>query len=409
METETTQICIVGAGISGLIAAKTLEQAGYAPVVIEQSDTIGGRVQTDIEDNIYFDRGFQVLLTAYPQAQKHLDYEALQLHHFTPGALIFSNGKTQRIGDPFRDLNALLPTVWASVGTLGDKIKIFRLTQQLKQKSIAAIFLEPETTTAAYLKNYGFSPTIIANFFQPFFTGIFLEEELRTSSRMFEFVFKMFAEGAAAIPAAGIGAIPEQLKSGLGKTKFLLGKTVTTVKDNELVFQDGATIKAEHIITTAPLDPKAIHWKSCDNLYFEVKEQKFPTGIIGLIAAEEAVTNNLHYLFDTQAGGKKVVSVTVVKQHNLEEEALLKRVATELSTYCGITAVRLLKHYRIQRALPDIENLKMNRSVSEYSPQKGMYTAGDYLLNSSLNAAMLSGEQTAEAIFSKVNRGREKG
>ncbi len=402
MEKETTQICIVGAGISGLIAAKTLEQAGYAPVIVEQSETIGGRVQTDVEDGIHFDRGFQVLLTAYPQAQKHLDYEALQLHHFTPGALIFGKGKPQRIGDPFRDLTALWPTAWASVGTLGDKIKIFRLTQQLKRKTIAAIFLEPETTTAAYLEAYGFSPTIIANFFQPFFTGIFLEEELRTSSRMFEFVFKMFSEGSAAIPAAGIGAIPEQLRSGLTKTKFLMGKQVAEVKDKELLFTDGDAITATHIITTSPLRPTGINWKSCDNLYFEVQEQEFPTGIIGLLASAEALTNNLHYLFETQAGGKKVLSVTVVKPHELEEKALAKKVAAELANYCGITTTRLLKHYRIQRALPDIKNLKMDRSVSAYSPEKGIYTAGDYLLNSSLNAAMRSGEATAEALFEDI-------
>ncbi len=402
MEKETTQICIVGAGISGLIAAKTLEQAGYAPVIVEQSETIGGRVQTDVEDGIHFDRGFQVLLTAYPQAQKHLDYKALQLHHFTPGALIFGKGKPQRIGDPFRDLTALWPTAWASVGTLGDKIKIFKLTQQLKRKSIAAIFLEPELTTADYLKNYGFSDTIIANFFKPFFTGIFLEEELRTSSRMFEFVFKMFAEGAAAIPAAGIGAIPQQLRSGLSNTKFLMGKQVAEVNDKELVFTDGDTITAAHIITTSPLSPATITWKSCDNLYFEVEEQKFTTGIIGLIAAKDALTNNLHYLFEPQAGGKKVVSVTVVKEHALDREALAQKVSEELTNYCGITTIRLLKHYRIQKALPDIKNLKMNRSVSEYSPQKGMYTAGDYLLNSSLNAAMRSGEATAEALFDEL-------
>ncbi len=402
MEKKATQICIIGAGISGLIAAKTLEQAGYAPVIVEQSETIGGRVQTDIEEDIYFDRGFQVLLTAYPQAQKHLDYKALGLHRFKPGAFIFSKGKTQRIGDPLRDITALWPTLWTSVGTLGDKIKIFKLSQSLKRKSIAATFLEPETTTLDYLKNYGFSDRIIANFFRPFFTGIFLEEELRTSSRMFEFVFKMFAEGEAAIPAAGIGAIPEQLRSGLDKTKFLMGKQVNEVNDKELIFTDGNAITAEHIITTTPLDPKTVQWKSCDNLYFEVKEQQFPTGIIGLIASGEALINNLHYLFDTQTGGKKVLSVTVVKPHGLEEAALSQKAATELSAYCGITTVRLLKHYRIQRALPDIKDLKMNRSVSEYSPEKGMYTAGDYLLNSSLNAAMRSGEQTAEAIFNEI-------
>ena len=39
-------IYIIGAGISGLIAAYELEQAGYTPVVLEKSDAVGGRVRT---------------------------------------------------------------------------------------------------------------------------------------------------------------------------------------------------------------------------------------------------------------------------------------------------------------------------------------------------------------------------
>ena len=397
MEEGSAEICIVGAGISGLIAAKTLEQAGYAPTIVEQSESVGGRVQTDIQEGIHFDRGFQVLLTAYPQAKKHLDYQALDLQRFKPGALIFRDGKSQRIGDPLRDISALLPTLTATVATLKDKIKIFSLSQRLKRKSIAAIFLEPETTTLSYLRNYGFSSRVIENFFLPFFTGIFLEDELRTSSRMFEFVFKMFAEGDAAIPAAGIGAIPEQLARQLDQTKIQFGETVTQWNDKGLLFADGRSLEAEHIITTAPLKPDAIQWKSCANLYFEVQDRVFPTGIIGLIADKETLINNVHYLFEAQSGNKKVLSVTIVKKHDLNLEQLVNAVKAELSRHCGIVAGRLLKHYQIVQALPDIEDLTMQPPVAAVG-QKGFYTAGDYLLNSSLNAAMLSGQYAAEAI-----------
>ncbi|WP_295834572.1 NAD(P)-binding protein, partial [uncultured Winogradskyella sp.] len=39
MNREDYKIHIVGAGISGLIAAKTLESQGYKPVVIEATDS----------------------------------------------------------------------------------------------------------------------------------------------------------------------------------------------------------------------------------------------------------------------------------------------------------------------------------------------------------------------------------
>ena len=51
----------------------------------------------------------------------------------------------------------------------------------------------------------------IDRFFRPFLGGVFLERDLVTSSRMFRFVFRMLIEGATAVPARGMGAIPAQL------------------------------------------------------------------------------------------------------------------------------------------------------------------------------------------------------
>ena len=72
-------IHIIGAGISGLIAAYELEQAGFHPVIIEKKGTSGGRVQTITVEDFQLDLGFQVLLNAYPLAKKYLDLKALRL------------------------------------------------------------------------------------------------------------------------------------------------------------------------------------------------------------------------------------------------------------------------------------------------------------------------------------------
>src|SRR5437588_840244 len=65
------------------------------------------------------------------------------------------------------------------------------------------------------LVSSGFSSEFIHRFFRPFFGGILLDGELKSSSRMFEFVFKMLSEGDTAVPAQGMGAIPAQLASHL--------------------------------------------------------------------------------------------------------------------------------------------------------------------------------------------------
>ena len=63
-------IHIIGAGISGLIAARVLENYGYPNCVIEATDRVGGRVKTDVVNGYQLDHGFQVLLSAYPAVQR---------------------------------------------------------------------------------------------------------------------------------------------------------------------------------------------------------------------------------------------------------------------------------------------------------------------------------------------------
>lgn len=45
--------------------------------------------------------------------------------------------------------------------------------------------------------------------------GIFLSPLREQSSRMFEFVFKMFAVGSASLPDGGMGQVPEQIAADL--------------------------------------------------------------------------------------------------------------------------------------------------------------------------------------------------
>ena len=399
------KIYIVGAGISGLIAAKTLEEKGYAPVILEASDSPGGRVKTDMVSGTVLDRGFQVLLTAYPQAKKHLDYQALRLKYFEPGALIFSENGAHRIGDPLRDISSLIPTLLAPVGSWSDKWKIYTLSRALKRRSIEEIFATPERTTLDFLKSYGFSEKIIRCFFRPFFTGIFLEEDLRTSSRMFEFVFKMFSQGYAALPVSGIGAISEQLAASLKTSQIQFQHPVRKVEAGKITLENGQTLHSDATLVTVPitretgeLNRDQIDWKRCDNLYFTVPQRTFNEGIIGLVAAEASLVNNLYYPFGQAVEGQPLLSVTVVKDHGLHPDALTEQVRRDLKAYCNIESGKLVGHYHIKQALPDISDVRMAPEASSVQSEKGVFLAGDYLLSGSLNAAMASGEAAAVAL-----------
>ena len=141
MNKKDCKIHIIGAGVSGLVAAKVLEDNGYSPVIIEATERVGGRVKTDVVNGFQLDHGFQVLLTAYPAAQKYLDFGALQLQKFLPGASIFKNGNQLIIGDPLKDFSLLFSTLFSGIGNFSDKLKILKLNNKLKRKNVARYFL----------------------------------------------------------------------------------------------------------------------------------------------------------------------------------------------------------------------------------------------------------------------------
>jgi hypothetical protein len=256
---------------------------------------------------------------------------------------------------------------------------------------------------------------MIDDFFKPFFSGIFLETELATSSRMFEFVYKMFGEGYAALPKLGIEAIPNQLAKSLHSTVFKFKTPVATVKERELTLESGEKIKTDFTIVATEasglvpnLNNHATEWKSCDTLYFETEESVIAKPIIGLIPDKDALINNIFYptsLATGQVGKNELLSVTVVKKHSLSQEDLVARVMSELQLHCGIVSCTFLKQYTIPMALPKLDNLQYNMLPSETRLTSSIFLSGDTQLNGSLNAAMISGERAALGVIETLMSG----
>ena len=409
MKQKSPSIHIIGGGISGLIAAWVLEEHGLSATIIEATDRLGGRVKTDVVDGYNLDHGFQVLLTAYPAAKKYLDFDALALQEFLPGSAIFKNGKQKIIGDPLRNLSLLIPTLFSEIGTVNDKLKILALNRRLKKKSIQNIFAEKEQTTLAYLENIGFSETIITDFFIPFFSGIFLENKLDTSSRMFEFVYKMFGEGNAALPKDGIQAIPKQLFEKLKNTTCVFNTKVKSVENGSIILESGEIIKSNFTIIATQasglvsnLKNQATLWKSCDTLYFEVTKREIRKPLIGLIAAPNALINNIFYHTSLQTSAtatKELLSVTVIDRQNLTNKQLVAEVQKELKELCNIDSCTFIKQYNIPMALPKLQDIEYEMLPSETRLTETIFLAGDTQLNGSLNAAMIAGERAALEVI----------
>ncbi|MTI22893.1 FAD-dependent oxidoreductase [Fulvivirga sp. RKSG066] len=399
-------VIIVGAGVAGLVCAYELEKRNYRPLIIEASDRVGGRVKTTTIDGCPLDHGFQVLLTEYPEAKHYLDYDSLNLKYFNSGAIVYDKSKVRPLSDPLREPSQIFKMLTSPVGTIGDKLKIAQLALHLKQKSIEDIFKSKDKTTLSYLKKKHFSDDIIDQFFSPFFGGIYLENELNTSCRMFEFVFKMFAEGQAAIPEKGIEEIPKQLKGLLKNTTFKFNSPVKTI-DTTVHLSNGEQLKADNIVVATQPEPLINNldgepsYRSVINLYFKSKKGIINKPTIGLVPSMNIAINNFHEvsaITNHNDSKEKVISVSVNKSR-LDDD-LIDQVQGELSLISDLpeSNFTLLEKFKVSKALPVVDDVKNKMESTEVRLNDNIFLAGDYLLNGSLNAAMKSGRIAAEAV-----------
>ncbi|MFP5080065.1 NAD(P)/FAD-dependent oxidoreductase [Pedobacter sp. JCM 36344] len=412
---KDAEVIIVGAGLAGLTAAKVLKAVGKSMLLLEAADVVGGRVRTDAFNGFLMDRGFQVLLTAYPETKRFLDYKALNLCTFDPGALILGADGNTVIGDPMRKPASLMETLRSPAGTFADKLRMLKLKIKLRLKSIEAIFSTTETTTIAYLENQGFSEKIISQFFRPFMTGIFLEDRLSTSSRMFEFVFKMFSEGNAAIPAAGMGQIPLQLAEGLSPNDILFRKRVTGVEGGIVSADDGTSYQADFVLIATeesaipfPFEKRAANYHSVTNMYFTSDKRPFEMPLIALNAMPGRLVNNIAVMNQISPAysksGDSLISLSLIGDHSQKDQTKLQSSAIDELKFWFPEAVywKHLKTYHIDYALPNDDKVTNNLKTMRLNPQ--CFVCGDHLMNGSINAAMKSGRLAAEAIINEMKQ-----
>ncbi len=401
---------IIGGGISGLTCAKYLNEKGYGFMLLEGSDALGGRVRTDKVDGFLLDRGFQVLLTNYQEARKVLNYNDLGLKHFESGAMIKAEKGFMKMENPFRNKMAYLTMAFSNVGSLNDKLKIRKFANDLSEIPDEDFFEMEATDTLTFLKNYGWSNLMIANLFKPFFGGVFLENELVTSSNFFQFTFKQFFRGDAAIPSDGIQAIPDQIAEQIPAGRIRRNARVRGFENNQIFLESGEIITADRIVLAT--DPHA-----ADNLLGETSKRIYNTTTCTYFSAESSplkgqkfialnpnrrgVVHNICVPSDISKNygnaGKSLISVSTQGLDKVDEQRLTSRIKRELYDWFGasVNVWKHLKTYHIPQSLVQYQagNTKKDLKLSE-----NLYRCGDYLAYPSLNAAMQTGREVAEMI-----------
>ncbi len=406
-------ITIIGAGISGITAGIYLHKKGYKIQILEASERAGGRIKTEIVDGYRLDRGFQVLLSEYPETKALLNYEKLNLKRFLPGATVLYDGGQFEIADPFRRPSATFATLFAPVGSLKDKINTLFLKNKLLKISIPKIFEQKEKTTLNQLSDYGFSPKMIDRFYKPFFSGIFLENNLSTSQRMFDFVMKMFSEGDAVIPALGMEEIPKQLISLLPENSIQYNVKVSKIEKNSIFAENGAFFKTDKIIIATEatgfannyITESKIKPQQVTNVYFEADITPTQKAVVILNAStSKKWVNNLTVLSNVSENyapkGKVLISVSYNGIPDIADDILAENMKIELEIWYGkqVFTWKTLRVYRINYALPNQEHVKNEVEKKNMQINENLFLCGDHLLNGSINAAMKSGRLVAELI-----------
>ncbi|MBL6619151.1 MAG: FAD-dependent oxidoreductase [Flavobacteriales bacterium] len=385
---------VIGGGAAGLAACLTLESAGHAPLLLEATHQLGGRLCTEqLPDGTSVDAGFQVLLTAYPELQRWLNLDTLDSVAFVPGARIYWRGRWRTLADPRRWPSSIPATLKSGLGTWGDWWRILRLVGEVRSGASGPLqSRQQEGTTLDFLHERGFSGEFIAGFLRPFFSGIFLDHALSPPPAQFLYTLRMFASGDVVRPVGGMRTLVDRLADGLKRTEVQFGQEVQEAAANEVTLSDGRIVTCNGVIDTLPLK-EGVEWNGCFNAIFKCDHPTFGRPIIGLLP-EARTVSNFHFMEDVQgAEGKNRLNVTALITGEFDREATEAAMRRDLHD-AGLETGALEWCIHIPKALPRMNQVRS--CLDHPKDNRGVYVAGDHSAAPSLDAALRSGRVAAE-------------
>ncbi len=335
---------VIGAGLAGLAAARDLQSAGVATLVLEGSDRPGGRVKSDLIDGYRLDHGFQVFNSGYP--------------HIKNTGLLKELGFT-----PF--VKGLIP---------------FRVVGKIASPS---------------------------DLITPFLRGVFLTNPSQVDHKVRREIYRSFLHGRAGLLRAGAGSFTDALAAPIsdihyGETAHRIdGQSVTT--DYATYSARHIVVATDPVTATQLLPEIEVVRMNSSTTWYHISDEPIPNGSRFAVNLHGALINSVA-ISDIQPSyapaGKQLFSSTSL---NIVSESEIRR---DLSNIWGRDTTRweLIGRYEIRQSLPVHPQGKPLYSAVQL--EEGLFVIGDHRAYPSQQGAMESGKRAARKIIEREVRER---
>ena len=372
------KVAIIGAGLAGLSAAITLQDAGCEVEIFESSDRVGGRVATDLIDGFRLDRGFQLINARYPELLRLNVISELDFTYASRSIDISLDEQIVSLGDPRTNPFSAFNSATGSIFT--------KLTfmSYLFSSSASGRSVEDE------LLRFG---ALYQRVLKPFLSGVFLTAPANVDAVTGKEIVRSFISGKPGLPALGAGELAHAL-----------GRRVKAIHLNSRI--DSLTqVQADAVIVTTDLTTAA-------QLLDIPNVPKLATSTTWYHEVPFEMTQSNRLLIDGQARGPVINSIAIsnmvptyaplgktLLSSTTIEFASESEVRRHLAALWGTSTSdwSLIAKYEIPKSLPIFE--VGARGVHSAKIADNLFVAGDYRTAPSQNGALLSGRLAAQELL----------